>query len=202
MTEAHGFAVFNDPFTVNWQVGQLLGSCASGYNDVFSSIGCHFSVSISHFNFFAADQLPITIDGGNFIFPKQKVDATTHAISNRTAAFDHGFEVSLGFRNSNSEILSVLDVLKNLCTFQEGLCRYAPPVQANPTERFSFDNSHLHSELRCAYCCHVAAGTAANYNQIIMIHRNCVLSGIECFFQFPNIGNAANLDMASPPCHS
>ena len=130
----HCFAVVDYFFTIDWHVGQTFGPTTSGNNDVLCTVLGFGALGIRYLYLFVRCQNAISVDDSDFIFFHQKIDPLAHAIGHTPTTLYDAFPICFGAANLDAIIFCMLNVFKNLGTFDECFGGNATPVEAYPAQ--------------------------------------------------------------------
>ena len=106
------------------------------------------------------------IDHGDAVFLHEKRDAVRQALCHFAAARDHFREIETDIVGAQAELARVLHQVVDLGGAEQRLGGNAAPVEADAAETVTLDDRGLHTELGRANGGHIAAGSAADDDEI------------------------------------
>lgn len=95
-----------------------MSMCISGYNNVWSFVGCFFIVFVGYFYFFILQEVFFIFDSCDFIFMEQKIDVFVYVVGYVVVMVDYVIKVGFCVFYLDVVIFGMLDVFKYLCIFK------------------------------------------------------------------------------------
>ena len=162
----HGLLVAPDQLAVGLQPGQLTGARTGGQDDVLGLQRLLAALDELDRELALAGELGLAVEDGDLVLLEQEADAAAQLLRHAAAALDHGRGIEAGVVGGEAEARRVAHQLQHLGRAQQRLGRDAAPVEADAAQMLALDQRHLHLQLRRADGRHVAAGTAADDDQV------------------------------------
>ena len=163
----HGLLVAPDQLAVGLQAGQLAGAGAGGQDDVLGLERLLAALGELDRELALAGELRLAVEDGDLVLLEQEADAAAELLRHAAAALDHGGGVEAGVVGGEAEARRRgASARSTSAERSSALVGMQPQFRQMPPRCSRSTSATFMLELRRADGRHVAAGTAADDDQV------------------------------------